>query len=87
MTKSRQESNSPIEALRIEKTKLSQVEFAVRCGIPLRTYQRWVSGETESRPNLVQLKAICRELGIERVSDLPDTFGPPEPPSTDSRSS
>lgn len=73
-----EESDSPLEALRIERTNLSQVEFAVKCGIPLRTYQRWVSGETESRPSLIQLKAMCRELGIERIDELPDTFGPPE---------
>lgn len=63
-----------IEALRIERTDLNQRDFAKACNIPLKTYQRWVWGKTEARPNLVQLKAVCKHLKIERVDELPDDF-------------
>ena len=75
-----QESESPLEKLRIERTNLSQAEFAVLCGIPLRTYQRWVSGETEARPTPKQWKAMMTRLQIS-AEEMPDDFGPPE--STD----
>lgn len=67
-------SKSVIEALRIERTNLNQKEFAEACSIPVKTYQRWVLGKTEARPNLVQLKNICRLLNIEKVNELPDDF-------------
>lgn len=70
-----QESDSPLENLRIERTDLSQTEFAVRCGIPLRTYQRWISGETEARPTPRQWKAMMSLLRIS-VEQVPDDFGP-----------
>lgn len=73
----KQESDSPLETLRINRTRYNQDEFAMRCGIPRATYQRWITGKTEPRLTLLQLKAICRELGIERVTDLPNDFGPP----------
>lgn len=72
-----QESESPLENLRIERTTLSQTEFAVRCGIPLRTYQRWISGETEARPTPRQWKAIMSLLRIS-VDEVPNDFGPPQ---------
>lgn len=65
---------SPIEALRLERTQLTQDELAVRCGIPRSTYQRWIAGKTEAKLSLPQMKALCRELGIERVEDMPDHF-------------
>lgn len=65
---------SPIEALRLERTQLTQDELAIRCGIPRSTYQRWIAGKTEAKLSLPQLKALCRELGIERVEDMPDQF-------------
>ena len=71
-----QERASPIEALRIERTKLSQAEFAVHCGIPLRTYQRWVSGETEAKPTPRQWKVMMRVLQIQSFEEVPDDFGP-----------
>lgn len=67
-------SESVIEALRIERTDLNQKEFAEACSIPLKTYQRWVLGKTEARPNLTQLKELCALLKIEKVSELPDDF-------------
>lgn len=70
------ESDSPVEALRIERTNLNQDEFAGRCGIPRATYARWISGTTEARLTLPQIKAMCRELGIKTVEDLPDGFRP-----------
>lgn len=63
---------SPIELLRLERTSLTQDELAVRCGIPRSTYQRWIAGRTEAKLSMAQLKALCRELGIERVDELPD---------------
>jgi transcriptional regulator with XRE-family HTH domain len=75
--KLKQESDSPLDALRIERTTLNQEEFAMRCGIPRTTYLRWISGRTEARPTLPQLKKICHELKISRIDELPDDFGPP----------
>ncbi|MEB3283222.1 MAG: helix-turn-helix domain-containing protein [Lyngbya sp.] len=71
-----QDSPSPIETLRLERTQLSQAEFAVLCGIPLRTYQRWISGETEAKPTPRQWKAMIRILKIESLEEIPDDFGP-----------
>ena len=68
------QSKSVVEALRIQRTSLNQKDFAKACGIPVKTYQRWVSGETEARPTLTQLKAVCRNLMIEKVEELPDDF-------------
>ncbi|MGG6239239.1 helix-turn-helix transcriptional regulator [Nodosilinea sp. AN01ver1] len=65
---------SPIEVLRLERTKLTQDELAVRCGIPRSTYQRWIAGKTEAKLSLAQLKALGRELGLERIEDIPDNF-------------
>ncbi len=67
-------SDSVIEALRIERTNYNQKEFAELCHIPLKTYQRWIQGKTEARPNLVQLKSVCKYLKIEKVDELPDDF-------------
>lgn len=74
--KTKQESNSTLENLRLTKTELSQDELAFRCGIPRATYQRWISGQTEAKLTLSQLKALCRELKIEKIEDLPDNLGP-----------
>lgn len=65
---------SPIEVLRLERTQLTQDELAFRCGIPRSTYQRWIAGRTEAKLSLSQLKALCRELGIERVEEIPEYF-------------
>ena len=62
-----------MESLRIERTEYSQEEFAKRCGIPLRTYTRWISGETKAKLSPAQVKAICRELNIS-VEEIPDDF-------------
>jgi len=69
-----QESDSPIEKLRIQRTNLSQAEFAVHCGIPLRTYQRWVTGATEAKLTPQQWKALMNVLKIESVSEIPKNF-------------
>ncbi|HCV30424.1 MAG TPA: XRE family transcriptional regulator [Microcoleaceae bacterium UBA9251] len=78
MTRKRrkQESDSALERLRLTKTELSQDELAFKCGIPRATYQRWISGQTEAKLTLNQLKALCRELKIEKIKDLPDKLGP-----------
>ncbi len=67
------ESDSPLETLRIERTNYTQEEFAKRCGIPRRTYVRWISGETPAKLTPKQIKAICRELNIS-VQEIPDDF-------------
>ncbi len=69
-------SDSPLERLR-ERVGLTQEELCRRCGIPLRTYARWVAGDGISRPTIPQIKALCRELGIS-IEELPDDFGPLE---------
>ena len=71
----KQESQSPVETLRIDRTTYNQDEFAMRCGIPRATYQRWIAGKAEARLTLGQLKSLCRELGIIKIDDLPDGFG------------
>ena len=76
-----QESQSPIETLRIQRTKLSQAEFAVRCGIPLRTYQRWVSGQTEAKLTPSQWKALMMILDIQALEEIPDDFAEPHEPA------
>ncbi|MEY2833401.1 MAG: hypothetical protein RLZZ574_2660 [Cyanobacteriota bacterium] len=68
-----EESDSPLESLRIERTEYSQEEFAKRCGIPLRTYTRWILGETKAKLSPAQVKAICKELNIT-VEEIPDDF-------------
>ncbi|NEQ30223.1 MAG: helix-turn-helix transcriptional regulator [Leptolyngbya sp. SIO4C5] len=69
-----QESDSPIEELRIQRTDLSQAEFAVKCGIPLRTYQRWVSGQTEAKLTPQQWKTLMQLLKVESAEEIPDDF-------------
>ena len=69
------EGEAPLRQLR-ERAGLTQEELARRCGIPLRTYQRWETGETAARPSIRQIKALCRELNI-LVEELPDELGPP----------
>jgi DNA-binding transcriptional regulator YiaG len=71
-----QDSESPIEVLRVSRTNLSQAEFAVHCGIPLRTYQRWVSGSTEAKLTPRQWKTLMTLLQIESMDEIPDDFGP-----------
>jgi DNA-binding transcriptional regulator YiaG len=67
-------SESPIEALRIERTNLSQIEFVVHCGIPLRTYQRWINGDTEAKLSPRQWKALMQILNLP-PEEVPDDFG------------
>ncbi|WP_353933328.1 helix-turn-helix transcriptional regulator (plasmid) [Okeanomitos corallinicola TIOX110] len=74
--KLKQESDSILDALRIERTTLTQDEFAYKCGIPRATYYRWITGKTEVKLTLPQLKSLCRELKIERIDELPDDFSP-----------
>jgi transcriptional regulator with XRE-family HTH domain len=76
MTEEKQtkEGETSLKQLR-ECAGLTQEELARRCGIPLRTYQRWETGETAARPNIRQIKALCKELNIP-IGDLPDEFAP-----------
>ena len=66
-------SDSPLDNLRIERTNYSQEEFAKCCGIPLRTYTRWILGETQAKLTPAQIKAMCRELNLT-VDEIPDDF-------------
>lgn len=77
-----QESESPIETLRIQRTTFSQNEFAIYCGIPPRTYQRWIVGETEAKLSPRQWKAVMQLLQIQ-AHEIPDDFGPVEQNPTD----
>ena len=62
------------ETLRIDRTELNQDQFAMKCGIPRATYQRWITGKTEARLTLSQVKKLCLELSIKDVQELPDNF-------------
>ncbi|MEW6496804.1 MAG: helix-turn-helix transcriptional regulator [Cyanobacteriota bacterium] len=79
--KQAKEGESTLRQLR-ERAGLTQEELARRCGIPVRTYQRWETGETEARPSVRQIKALCRELKIS-IEDLPDEFAPRRSQSED----
>jgi transcriptional regulator with XRE-family HTH domain len=83
MTEEKQakEGETSLKQLR-ERAGLTQEELARRCGIPLRTYQRWETGETAARPNIRQIKALCKELNIP-IEDLPDDFAPRRSQSED----
>ncbi|MCT7958735.1 helix-turn-helix transcriptional regulator [Laspinema palackyanum] len=72
----RQDGDSPLEDLRLERTELTQDEFCVMIGIPRATYQRWIKGQTDAKPTIKQLKTLARILKIERIDELPDDFGP-----------
>jgi transcriptional regulator with XRE-family HTH domain len=70
--KRKQESDSPLEVLRIELTELSQDEFVVQCGISRTTYQRWVREKVpldEIKLSPEQIVKMCRVCHIS-----PKTF-------------
>lgn len=73
----KQASDSAWEALRIERTTLTQDELAMYSGIPRSTYQRWIAGKTEAKLSIPQLKKLCQLLRIERIDELPDDFSLP----------
>lgn len=78
MPESSLEDSKPESALKQlrDRLGLTQEELSRRCGIPLRTYVRWETGEATPRPTIPQVKALCRELGVA-IDKLPDNFGPP----------
>ena len=67
------ESDSPMETLRIEKTNLTQEEFVNMCGIPRKTYHRWVTGQSPAKLTPKQMKLVCKVLGIS-IDEVPDDF-------------
>ncbi len=80
--KLRTESESPLEALRLEYTRLNQDEFVVRCGLSRATYRRWINKETEPKftpEQIVNMCSVCNisfktffsRLGID-VTGIPD---------------
>lgn len=77
--KLKQESDSALDALRIERTDLTQHEFAMYCGIPPATYYRWITGKTEAKLTIPQMKKLCRLLNTS-LENLPDDFGPENKP-------
>jgi transcriptional regulator with XRE-family HTH domain len=83
MTEEKQakEGEAALRQLR-ERSGLTQEELARRSGIPLRTYQRWETGESFARPSIPQIKALCRVLNIP-IEDLPDEFAPRRSQSQD----
>ena len=74
-SKLKEESDSPLDSLRIARTTLTQQEFAIHCGIPTTTYYRWITGRTEAKMSILQIKKMCRLLGM-KLEELPDNFGP-----------
>lgn len=79
----RQDSDFPLETLRIEFTELTQDEFIIQCGFARATYQRWVRGVSPIKPTPEQLAAVCRickislktlfeRLGVD-LSGIPDS--------------
>ena len=83
-----QESDSPLESLRIEFTELTQDEFIVQCGFARATYQRWVRGDSSPKPTPEQMVAICRlckislpalfqHLGVD-LAGVPGVDRPPK---------
>lgn len=67
------ESDSPMETLRIEKTNFTQEEFVKKCGIPRKTYHRWITGQSPAKLTPKQMKLICKVLGIS-IDEIPDDF-------------
>jgi transcriptional regulator with XRE-family HTH domain len=65
---------SALKQLR-DRLGLTQEVLSRRCGIPLRTYVRWETGEATPRPTIPQVKVLCRGLGVA-IEELPDEFGP-----------
>jgi hypothetical protein len=47
----------------------------MHCGIPPATYYRWITGKTEAKLTIPQMKKLCSLLNI-KLEDLPDDFGP-----------
>lgn len=76
----KKDSDSQLETLRIERTQYTQKEFAKRCKIPIRTYQRWVYGETQAKLTIAQFKEICKILNIKSIDELPNEFSPVNSP-------
>jgi predicted transcriptional regulator len=74
-SKFKEESDSPLDSLRIQRTSLTQQEFAIRCGIPTTTYYRWITGRTEAKMSIPQIKRMCLVLDM-KLEELPDNFGP-----------
>jgi uncharacterized protein YfeS len=42
--------------------------------LPILRVGIWIAGKTEAKLSLAQLKALSRELGLERIEDIPDDF-------------
>lgn len=53
-----------INRVRIERRrlKMTQAEFAARCGIPLRTYKRFELGESDSLEALVRIVVVFKRV-------------------------
>jgi transcriptional regulator with XRE-family HTH domain len=62
--KLRTDSDSPLEALRLDFTTLTQDEFVFKCGLSRATYQRWIRGETIPKLSPEQIVQICRVCQI-----------------------
>ena len=65
---------SALKQLR-DRLGLTQEELSRRCGILLRTYVRWETGEATPRSTIPLVKVLCRGLGVA-IEELPDEFGP-----------
>ena len=72
--KLRTESASPLEALRLDYTRLNQDEFVVRCGLARATYRRWITGETSPKFTPEQIANICQICNIS-LKTFMSSFG------------
>ena len=65
---------SPLMLLR-KRAGLNQQDLARLLGVSRTTIMRWETGRATPKLSLIQVKALCRSLGVT-VEDLPDNFAP-----------
>ena len=70
---------SPLMLLR-KRAGLNQQDLARLLGVSRTTIMRWETGRATPKLSLIQVKALCRSLGVT-VEDLPDNFAPQPVPS------
>ena len=61
-----------------QKAGVTQKDLADTLGVSEQTVRNWEHGRHTPLLSLVQFKLLCQKVGIERISDLPDVFGPIE---------
>ncbi len=73
----RDEANleSTLVSLR-RKRKITQKALAQALDVSEQTVRNWEHGKSEPTLSVRQFKTLCQQLGIERVDEVPDSFGP-----------